>query len=161
MELTLEKAEQLCKESFKDFDEADRDFFILHAKLVGEIAGILGGEEVDKELLKIVGWVQDIGRVISEEGHEKHSVEILEKEYELNETMRDCILNHGSKGEPKTKEGELIQTADKLFVINPELISLLKKHSFGKEKEKRNKDFEFIRRLCNKSVDLLEKDINL
>lgn len=91
----------------------------------------------------------------SREEHAQHSIEILEKEYEMSETLKDCILNHGTNEKPKTEEGKIMQVADKVCMLNPELVSLLLKYSLKKNKEEKEKDLEFIRKMCNKAVNLL------
>lgn len=140
--LTIDKAEKIAREMFCRLENSeDKEFYILHSKLVRDIALILSDNmDIDKKILRIAGWVHDIGYSISAEEYAKHSLEILEKDFEIDETLADCILNHGSEGKPKTEEGKIIKVADKLFIFNPEIVSILLRYSLRKNKEEREKD---------------------
>jgi putative nucleotidyltransferase with HDIG domain len=117
---TVEEAKgycNLCLNKIQDKQEAE--FLKLHSRKVAEIAKILGEKKkLDTEILEIAGYLHDIGRSIVSEGHAKKSIELAEKEFKLSESLKDCILNHGSKSEPVTKEGKIFQIADKLAIID-------------------------------------------
>ena len=153
--LTIEKAEEIAKETANKMkDEEEREFFILHSKAVGDVALILAEKkDVDKEMLRIAGWVHDIGKVGGFEGHAKVSVEMLEKDYELDDKLKDAILNHGSKDKPETEEGKVIQVADKVCFLNPEVVSLLVKYN---DKKIKQGDIDFLKKMVNGAVEFLE-----
>ena len=111
----------------------DSEFLLVHSEAVGEIAAILCEDpKIDKDLLRIAGWLHDIGYSVSDEGHALHSLELIEEDYEVSPELKDCILNHGSNGKPETKEGKIIHAADKASVLNPEMLSVFVKYSDNK-----------------------------
>lgn len=160
LELTIKIAEEFAKEKFLEFkDQGEIDFEIWHAKTIIKIALILAeNKNVDKDILKIAAWLHDIGKIIEIKDHAKHSLEIIEKNFVINEKLKDCILNHGSDDTPKTEEGKIIKQADKLCILNPELVNILIKYNFKKIKEE---DIEFVKKMTNKSIEFLkELDLN-
>jgi HD superfamily phosphodiesterase len=124
MELTTTVAERLARELFADLP--DGAFMFLHARLVAKTAALLASlRGMPTDTLVIAGWVHDIGRSRVDEGHAVQSLSILqEKGYVISDTLKDCILNHGSDRTPHTPEGEIIQVADKLSVIDADLLAL-------------------------------------
>ncbi len=147
MKLSVEKAKEITIECSKKV--LDPEWFLLHSKLVVEMALILAGNKnVNKEILEIAGWIHDIGYSIETKEHAKYSIELL-KDYELDEKLKDCILEHGSDGNPKTKEGEIIRIADKACIFNKDVISLIIK---GGIKEK---DINFLKKMSSKGLELL------
>jgi len=158
--LNPEMAEQFAiSQLVKIKSDEDREFNIMHTEAVVETALILSkGKEVDKDLLVIAGWLHDIGKSVQGENHAQKSVEILEAEgFELNENLKDCILNHGSSGNPQSEEAKIIQIADKLSVLHPELISILERYTLKKSKEDKEKDFEWIKKMANNALEFLDK----
>jgi len=154
--LTPKIAEDFAKKLFSQLTNIeDRAWHLLHSKSVAATALILvGNRKIDKETLEIAGWLHDIGSVISREGHAKKSIELLEKEsFELSEKLRDCILEHGNGGNPKTEEGKIIKVADKVSILHPEIVKMLLSCNKGKIKEE---DLNFIRKLTSGAVELLE-----
>lgn len=95
----------------------------------------------------IAAWLHDIGYIINKETHAKHSLEIAKKQFTLNKKIEDCILNHGTNGNPKTEEGKIIKIADKASFINPKILEIFLKNK---------KDLPFLRKMINNGVDLLE-----
>jgi len=157
--LSIFLAKQIAKEHLSKIqDEESRDFHKIHEKLVVKCSKILAkNKRVNKKKLEIACWLHDIGRSISEENHPEHSLKILESEnYEVDEIVRDCILNHGRSGNPLTQEGKIIQIADKLSVISPEIIKILEKYSFKKSELERKKDLEMIKKMANSGIESLE-----
>jgi HD superfamily phosphodiesterase len=122
--LTVKKAKKFCEETLMKLENKENArFILLHSKLDSEIALILAEKKnVNKETLEIASWVHDIGKTIDKVDHEKHSIEILEKQFELSETLRDCILNHRTYGKPITEEGKLFRIADKISILHPEIV---------------------------------------
>jgi len=159
-QLTPKIAETLAIQKFQQIEsEEDREFRIAHAKTVGETAIILAeGKNLDNNILLIAGWIHDIGSIISQDNHAVHSLDMLIKEdYEISAKLKDCILNHGTGKSPQTEEGKIIQLADKVSIFNPEIIKILKKYSLKKNKELKEKDLDFIRKMVNQALNLLKE----
>lgn len=157
MRLTPQVAEKIAREKFANVkDDEDREWHVLHSKAVGETALILAGNKnVDRETLLVAGWLHDIGRIEQDEEHGKRSVDILEREgYELSEELKDCILEHGNKGNPGTEEGKIIKAADKISCLRPELVSLLVRYNKGKIK---TDDVNFLRKMAEGAIKNLEE----
>lgn len=152
--LTIEKAKQICFDTFNKFpDKENGQFNILHCKLVSEIVLILAEKkDVDKEILEIAAWTHDIGKIIEKENHGSHSLEILERDYEIPEKLRDCMLNHATKSKPATDEGKIFRHADKLSALHPDLI----KNFIDTSPKRRQKTINFIRGLCTKIPEILK-----
>jgi putative nucleotidyltransferase with HDIG domain len=159
--LSSEIAEKFARRMFeKDKNEEEKEWHIFHSKSVGDTALILAeNKKVDKELLKIAGWLHDIGQTVSLEDHAINSLKLAEKEFEISEKLKDCILNHGNSGNPICEEAKLINIADKVSMLNPAFLSLLVKYTAKKptRKEKGNiTDTSFIKMMLSKAGDLLE-----
>jgi putative nucleotidyltransferase with HDIG domain len=154
--LTPKTAEEFAKKIFNEkMYGLEKDFITRHSKGVLKTCVKLSkGKKVDVGKLKVASWLHDIGRAISIKNHAKISVEIAEKEFGgLDEIIKDCILNHGNSGNPETKEGKIIQFADKLSILNDyELIKMI----FSKEKYK-EKSIGFIKMVCDDFLDILER----
>ncbi len=144
-EIIASKQEEIEKEEFKKF-------FLLHCESVGEAAVALSKGKADEEILRIAGWVHDIGKAISYKEHAKHSLKILEKNFEINEKLKDCILNHSSDKNPKTKEGKIFRVADKAFILNPKYLKFLVENT----EELRKEEVKFIKLMVEKAIDLLK-----
>ena len=113
-------------------------------------------KKVDRELIIIAGWLHDMGKIMELENHAQHSLEVLEKNgFEVSKKLRDCIINHGSNGNPECEEAKLIQFADKISILHPELVKILVKYSFKKTNSEKEKDLDFIRKLLNQCIDVL------
>lgn len=154
MRLTKQEAKRLAEKYLLDNKTKNGKFLYAHTKGVVEAAKLLAKRErLDGELLEISAWVHDIGYSLENEmPHAENSLKILEKEgFEIDDIMNDCILNHGNSGKPKIKEGELMQIADKISIINKDFLEILLKNKIGKE------EIEFIKIMFNKSLDMLEK----
>ncbi len=122
-QLTQENAKEFAQEKFKQLPELLYQWNILHSEGIIEIIKILAkNKNIDKEKLFALAWVHDIGKIISEENHAELSLEILKKEFKLDETDIDCILNHGSSENPKTTEGKIFRYADGLSIFTKEII---------------------------------------
>ena len=153
--LTLEKAEKIAKESFgKIKNKENREYHLLHSALVKETVNTLSRYfDVDKKVLEIAALVHDIGYVIDPENHAEESLKILERKFKVEKVLKDCILNHGFNKKPITLEGKIFQLADKLYVLNPKLVSYLLKYKNTLKKE----DFKFLRRIFDKALILFQK----
>ena len=153
--LTLEKAEKIARESFgKTKNKENREYHLLHSALVKEIVNTLSRYfDVDKKVLEIAALVHDIGYVTDPENHAEESLKILERKFKVGKVLKDCILNHGFNKKPITLEGKIFQLADKLYVLNPKLVSYLLKYKNTLKKE----DFKFLRRIFDKALILFQK----
>ena len=153
MKLTIEKAKELCQKAAESMkDKINREFMLMHARHVAYIAKILAKGRFDEEMLEIAAWVHDIGKAVNEEGHENYSIAML-KDYEISAAMKDCILNHGSAKHPKTEEGKIIQAADKVSILNPEVVQLLVQYN---DKQIKKEEAGFLRKMTESAVKLLE-----
>jgi len=156
--LTVKKAKKISREILSDIKEIEeREFHKIHTEAVVKAALILSkGKKIDKKLLETAAWVHDIGYSVSDENHAEKSIEILEKKgFELSEKLKDCVLNHGGGGKPKSKEAKILQIADKASTLDSEILKILVKYQKdGKFKED---DLKFIRKMSEKANDMLEK----
>ena len=122
-QLTEENAREYALEKFKELHELNCKWNLLHSEGIIKILKILCKDKIiDKSKLFALAWVHDIGKTISEENHAKLSLDILKKEFILDEIDIDCILNHGSSGNPKTEEGKIFKYADGLSLFTKEVI---------------------------------------
>lgn len=155
---TPESAEKFARKAFlNDKTPEDRDWHLFHSKAVGDCAIILAGKEkVDKKLIKIAGWLHDIGQIVSMEDHASRSLKMAEKEFEINDKLKDCIINHGNHGEPVCEEARLINISDKVSMLNPEFIKLFMKDSANKPSDKKVKDIDFVKSMLSNAGNLLE-----
>jgi len=156
---TPEVAEEFARKAFlKDKTNEDREWHLFHSKSVGDAALILAeSKKVDKELLKIAGWMHDIGQTVSMDDHASYSLKLAEKEFEISDKLKDCILNHGNSGKPVCEEAKLINIADKVSMLNPEFVKLFMKDSANKPADKKKKDINFVKMMLSKAGELLEK----
>jgi len=121
--LTEENAKEYALEKFKELSELNFKWNIIHSEGMIKILKILCKDKnINKTKLFALAWVHDIGKTISEENHAKLSLEILKKEFILDEVDIDCILNHGSSGNPKTEEGRIFRYSDGLSFFTKEVI---------------------------------------
>jgi HD superfamily phosphodiesterase len=139
MRLTLNNAKDFALNQFSNLPVLEQDFNKIHSESIIKILKIICPEDIDKEKLFALAWVHDIGKIISEENHALNSVNILEKNFELDNTEKDCILNHGSSAKPLTEEGKIFRYADGLSLFTSETINFLF-YALAKE----GKDFEEI-----------------
>jgi len=156
--LTPKTAERFAREIFGKFkDKEEKEFRLVHPVLVSETALILAkkiNQKVDLDVLRIAAWVHDVGYSIESKNHAEHSLAILEKKFEIDKVLRDCVLNHGSEAKPTTLEGRIIQLADKAFILDKELLKLILKSS----KEKIDPEYiDFIKKMSVKLADLLDR----
>lgn len=155
MELTLASAEKLSEELFRTIeDKKERDFFMLHSKQVADTACILAGDDLNLDInsLKIAGLLHDIGRTIQSDNHAEYSLKILEeKGYEVNDIIKDCILNHGRDKTPETKEGLLIQIADKASIFDKDTLKFIMKNTITEY------EIKYLTKMSERGIGLLNK----
>lgn len=118
-----EEARKYAERKFKELPEFLCQWNLLHVRyVIKAVKELAKGRNINLGKLEALAWVHDIGKIKSDENHAQHSVEILEKDFELDDIDRDCILEHGSSGKPKTQEGKIFRLADGLSLFYPEVI---------------------------------------
>jgi len=155
-QLTEQSAKQFANEIYRKMKGGvEKRFLIQHTKgVVKTSVNLAKGKQVDLEALKIAGWLHDIGRSVNIEGHAELSVKLAEEKFgELNPIVKDCILHHGSTKDPETKEGKIIQLADKLSIMNDfKLFKII----FAKEKYK-EKSIDMIGYVSRDLLEVLKR----
>lgn len=154
--LNVSEAKQIAKDIAKKISPPDnRDFFLVHSKKVGKVAQLIGQKIwIDSDVFIIAGWIHDIGYSKNLENHPDFAIPILhELWYDIDDTLKDCIVNHGNKKIPHTPEGKIFQLADKLSIFDYEIIEVILKHSTFPLK---NDDIDFLKRMSENCFKLLE-----
>ena len=125
--LTLQSAKSFAQKCFRKIkDKEERSFVIVHTKGVADTAVIIAKRlKADANAVAMAAWVHDIGKAIEDSDHAVHSVELLKKEFIVSDLIEDCVINHGTKGTPKSIEAKILQASDKLFIINIDMLKLL------------------------------------
>mgnify|MGYP001246714668 CR=1 FL=1 len=137
----------------------DTYHFIHTKKVVQAVQLISRGRKLNEEILEICAWTHDIGYYIDKNNfienchpHAENSINLLKKEgYEVNKKIEDCILNHGSKGNPKTNEGKVLQIAVKFNIIDKDFLQYLIEERAG------GKEVEFLKKRTESAVKMLRK----
>ncbi len=152
--LTSSEAKRIASDIFAKIKPADsREFLLIHSEKVGKVAAMIAQEsKINDEIFEIAGWIHDIGYSKSFENHADFTIPILkEMGYELNETMEDCILNHGNGKNPKTTEGKIFQLADKLSIFDEDMIeNMLKNGGFPIKDD----DISFLKMMSENALKL-------
>jgi HD superfamily phosphodiesterase len=125
MKLEEKKAKELAKKYLLESGMKDGKIIYAHTEGVVFAAAELAGKyDRDKKMLEAVAWVHDIGQFEGTKDHAEISLSILEKEgIEIDDLTRDCILNHGNSGNPKSFEAKLINIADKISIIDRKILA--------------------------------------
>jgi HD superfamily phosphodiesterase len=155
--LTIKKAEKLSKKYLLKNKRIDPYHYVHTLNVVQAIKIISKKKEVNKKELLISAWIHDIGYAFNNAAnnypdHAKNTINLLKKEgYEINKTVRDCIMNHGSKGNPKTKEGKLLQISVKFNIVDKNFLKyLIEERASGRE-------VEFLKKRAESAVKMLER----
>ena len=154
-ELTIEKAKEISHEYLsKVEDKKLKEFLLVHSSKVSETAVLIGKiKKLDTEVLEIAGFIHDIGYSMNEQNHSQHSLNILKKQnFEISEKLKDCILNHGVDGNPKTREGEIFQMADKISIIDQDTLAV-----FLRDNQMTNEEKGFLEMMLSNSLKFLAK----
>ena len=123
-ELTQKNAKEYALEKFNQMPELSFKWNVFHSGGIIEILKIITlNKDVNINKLFALAWLHDIGKIKSEKNHAKLSLEILKKDFMLDDVGIDCILNHGSSGNPKTKEGKIFRYADGLSLFTNNVIN--------------------------------------
>lgn len=136
-------------------EQDQRDFFLIHTTNVVKIGKIIAKKlDLNQDFFEIAGRIHDIGYSKYMEQHAEYSLSILtDLWYDIDQKLKDCILNHGNSKSPQTLEGKLFQIADKLSIFDAALIELfLKYEDFPMTKD----GLEFFKTMSEKSFRLLE-----
>ena len=153
--LSIKIAKQLARKHFVDSGMKDGDWYFLHEKSVADVCKILGKRfKANISLLTIAAYLHDIGYSIADKDHASRSLSIIGGEYLVSDTLKDCILNHGGGKSPKTKEGKIIQIADKISFLNLDVLKALLNENPAKIKEAH---LDYIQNSLNRVVDHLKK----
>lgn len=157
--LTLSEAKKLSSKYFTKLKGTEQEAFTpMHSYEVAALAKTIASKykKADAVIIEIAGILHDIGYAEGgKEGHAEKSVEIIQREgFEVNETLKDCILNHSGDKKPLTAEGKIIQLCDKATTFNPKLIELIIKDGKGKVKPE---DLLYLRKMSEKTIELLKK----
>lgn len=155
--IKIEVAKKIAIETIGKLDDKSRkDFLLIHSEKVGLVANLLAASvNMQNDLFMVAGWLHDIGNIIDNENHAENSLTILkERGVDVDEVLKDCILNHGDKKEAKTLEGKIFQIADKLSIFDIDTMEVFIK--FGGLPM--NKDYiSFLRKLTKTALVSLEK----
>lgn len=154
--LNLSEAKQIALNISKKIEPIDhRDFFLVHSEKVGKVAKMIAQKiGINNNVFEIAGWVHDIGYAKDFENHAIHAIPILQElGYEVDEILKDCILNHGNGKNPETIEGKIFQLADKFSIFDSDIIEVILKHgSFPLKAD----DINFLKMMSKKAFKLLE-----
>jgi len=95
-----------------------------HVAQVVEIAGIMARKDgLPIAQARAAAWLHDCGYKFGQKDHAARSLEMAkEAGLALTMEMEDAIANHGSKAQPITPLGKLMKRADKLSILNPQMI---------------------------------------
>lgn len=153
--LNLSEAKRIALDVFAKIDPEHGEFLMIHSEKAGKVAKMIAQKlHINDEVFEIAGWVHDIGYLKDFENHSDFAIPILkDMGYEINETLEDCILNHGNGKIPKTIEGKIFQVADKLSIFDSEIIEVVFRYGTFPPK---SDDVEFLKMMSEKAFKLLE-----
>jgi uncharacterized protein len=132
------------------------DDYNYHVLLVTKYAKLLAEKtNADKETVELAALLHDIAVKDNDEKHETVGAEraatiLKELDYsdEIIDKVKECILTHRTKGEPKTKEAEIIRNADAMAHIAS--LPFLVKIGLDREKDF-DKAIEWVRKKIEKA----------
>lgn len=112
------------------FEQAAKDFapefktIPTHVAQAVEIVGIMARKQgMPVEEARAAAWLHDCGYKFGQKDHAARSLEMAKAAgVALTPGMEDAIANHGSKAQPTTPLGKLMKQADKLSILNPQMI---------------------------------------
>jgi len=156
MKLTPSIAKQIALDMSPEIHPIDqREFFLIHTENVVKIGRIIAKKlNLDEDFFEIAGRIHDIGYAKDFEHHAEYTIPMLmDLWYEIDKTLEDCILNHGSQKSPTTLEGKIFQIADKLSVFDAQTIELfIKYEEFPMKKD----GLAFLKNMSERACKLLE-----
>jgi len=156
--LTPKNAKSIALKYLKKHREKEGRYFAkVHTEAVVQIGKMLAkrlGATIS--IVEMCAWVHDIGSVVERNDHAKHSLDLLEKEgFEISELIKDCVLNHGTSGQPKSEEAKILQMADKLSILSIPVLKIL-----FNQKNITASDTDFVSKMTTGAVDHLKKLIS-
>lgn len=157
MLLTIETAKQIAIEnSHKIQDPQVREFTLIHSEKVGLIANLIGKKMwLKTDLFLIAGRVHDIWYSVDFDNHAVLWVQILQALwYEMDELLKDCILNHGTHWVPKYYEGKIFQIADKLSIFDYDVVQMILKYN---DFPLKGEPIEFLKKMSSTAFELIKK----
>lgn len=140
------EAKEYAEQKFKSLTEIEQKWNYIHSKYLIQALNELS-PNIKEEIIALA-WVHDIGKIEGDENHAEKSIKILEKDFQLTQTDKDCILEHGSGGNPITNEGKIFRNADGLSLFYPETVIF---RFWGEGKE--GKSFEEIKETIKKAYE--------
>ena len=155
--LTIKNAKELAEKYLLKNRKIDPYHFIHTQKVVQAVKIIGKGRNLDKKTLEICAWLHDIGYSIGnlpnrDPYHAENSIKILiESGFKITDKIKDCILSHGSNGNPKTKEGKILQIAVKFNIIDKDCLDYIIN---GKSTENK---IEFLEHRANSAIKMLKR----
>ena len=119
-----------------------------------EIAILLAKKsKLDVSSIEMAAWLHDIGSTVERDDHAKFSLDLLEQEgFGVSELIKDCILNHGTNGKPKSEEAKILQMADKLSILSIPVLKLI-----FKQQSITLYDIEFVNKMTTGAVAYLKE----
>ena len=125
--MDAQQAREYATKLFSDSLSVDHaNFLILHCQLVEQYCHALAPQDMD--VLGVAAWLHDIGQVRGVPGHAQRSLEMARELMDVDEVLADCIENHGAGSVPGTPQGKVMQQADKLSLVHPDMIRFLREH---------------------------------
>lgn len=147
-------AEKLARKYLLNKKTNDGKFFFAHTKGVVSSVKILSKRfHLNVNKMISLAWVHDIGYFLSNsKNHAENSLKLLEEEnISLTKDEKDCLLNHGTDKHPFSKEGKIMQIADKISIINEDFLEILL------SKKDPTEEVSFVKMMQEKSIDSLNK----
>lgn len=154
MKLTENLAKKLAQKYLFNEKTKDGKFLFLHTERFVFCVKLLAKKfKIDEKKLVVAAWTHDIGYFLGAEKHAEKSLQLLEKEnVQIEEEIKDAILNHGSSASPKTIYGKIMQIADKISIIDRDVLKLL----FKQEKIS-EEDINFFEMVFPSCLEMLKK----
>lgn len=147
--------EKLAKKYLLDKNTNDGNFFLAHTKGVVSSVKLLSKRfNLDMNKMISLAWVHDIGYFSNDlKNHAENSLKLLKNEkIDLTEEDKDCILNHGTGKSPFSKEGKIMQIADKISILNEDFLKVLLSKKNIKEDE-----ISFVKMMCERAIEMLNE----
>jgi len=102
-------------------------FIFPHTELVVAMSELLAVKEgLNAAKARIAAWLHDIGYRYGSKGHSTKGLQMChEAGFQLDADIEDAIVNHSTSASPQTALGQLLQRADKMSFLAPEIVELL------------------------------------
>lgn len=153
--LTPKISEKIARRYLLNKKTIDGEFFFAHTQGVVEAVKLLSQRfELDRNKMISLAWVHDIGYFSNDaENHAENSLKLLNDErIDLTREDKDCILNHGIGKNPLSKEGKIMQIADKISIVNKYFLKVLISN-----KQIKKDEIDFVKMMYEKAIEMFEK----